>query len=595
MNRLTAHKTTRAPRSIARTLLTSVLTVYFLLTLVITTGQITFEYNNTRDALLDDLRNQHHTFAASFSRAMWEFNHEQTDALAEGLMNIPAINGIILRDDQERILINRGATIASDRLQTIEHSGPIPEVAGIFGYHSPLVFEFAGGTEIVGDVFLFSSRDVTIERLRPSIILLVLGALIKSSLLILLFTLAFRYFLRSPFENLIEQLRNFSPERPEASHIRLEQPEVNEFSLLEDAYNDLLSRLRSHQNDLDAAHANLNAANRRLEDQNLLFEQEIAEKTIGISKLMLDLERRRHDLEIRQHSLEQEVHQRRLTESRLKQANRDLEESLTFLQQARNQLLASEKLASLGSLVTNIAHDVSTPLGVGVTAASYLKEKFQHLQHEVSENKMTSEGLLERLSALEEAVELIDVNLQRANELMDGFKQVAADQASEAVREVNVKQYVQRIIKALKPQLQKQACEVTLTCPETIVAEFTAGALAQILTNMMVNSLIHGFEQKPNGKINISVRVDGQHLHFHYCDNGVGMSQRQLRQLFDAFYTTQRNQGGSGLGTHIIHSLITQSLHGKITASSKPGQGLCYDFSFPVTLQQPVSEMSSQN
>ncbi|WP_194757122.1 sensor histidine kinase [Aliidiomarina indica] len=570
------------PRSIARTLLTSVLTVYFLLTLIITTGQIAFEYNNTREALLHDLRNQHHTFAASLARAMWEFNQEQTNALAAGLINIPAISGIIIRDDQERVLINQGETMSVDRLALIDDSGPIPEHSGVFGYYSPLVFEFAGGSELVGDVVLFSSRDITIDRLKPSLILLLVGALLKSSILILLFTLAFRHYLREPLENLIEQLRNFSPEHPESSQIRLKQEEVNEFSLLEDAYNDLLSRLRAHQTDLTSAQQEVNDVNRRLEDQNLLLEQEIAEKTLGISNLMLDLERRRHELEMRQQSLEQEVHQRRITESRLKQTNQELEESLEFLQQIRLQLMSSEKMAALGNMVANITHDVSTPLGVSVTATSYLQERLQKIQQQMAAGTASEQDIKDFMDTVTESNALIESNLHRANEIISGFKQVAVDQAADHTRSIHICNYVQRIIQSLQPQLRRKSCVVQLNCPDDIEVRCNAGALAQVITNMMMNSILHAFPDNPNGRIDIDVSVVSDHLHIRYRDNGVGMTSHQLRQLFEPFYTTSADNGGSGLGAHIIYTLITQTLAGNVEVSSQPDAGLCYDFQFPV-------------
>lgn len=570
------------PRSIARTLLTSVLTVYFLLTLIITTGQIAFEYNNTRESLLHDLRNQHHTFAASLARAMWEFNQEQTNALATGLINIPAISGIIIRDDQERVIINQGATMSLDRLGLIDDSGPISEHSGVFGYYSPLVFEFAGGSEVVGDVVLFSSRDITIDRLKPSLILLLVGALLKSSILILLFTLAFRHYLREPLESLIDQLRNFSPEQPESSQIRLQQEEVNEFSLLEDAYNDLLSRLRAHQTDLTSAQQELNHANRRLEDQNLLLEQEIAEKTLGISNLMLDLERRRHELEVRQQSLEQEVHQRRITESRLKQSNQELEDSLEFLQQVRVQLMSSEKMAALGNMVASITHDVSTPLGVSVTATSYLQEQLQKIQQQIAAGTASEKDIQAFIATVAESNTLIETNLQRANEIMSGFKQVAVDQVAEHTRSIHVCDYMQRIIQSLQPQLRKKSCQMHLNCPDDIEVRCNAGALAQVLTNMIMNSIVHAFPESANARIDIDVSVDDNQLHIRYRDNGVGMSSSQLRQLFEPFYTTSAENGGSGLGTHIIYTLITQTLGGNVEVSSQPEQGLCYDFHFPV-------------
>ena len=185
--------------SISRVLLTSVLTVYFLLTLTITMVQVAIEYNNTRDSLLNDIRQQHHTFAASFARAMWEFNIPQAEALATGLLNVPSISGIILRDEQGRQIYQAGRVPPKERLEQLNSPDQVIEYQGVFGFYSPLVWEFAGGSEIVGEVILFSSRDITIEKLKPTLAVLVVAALIKSALLIILFTIAFRIFLRRPF------------------------------------------------------------------------------------------------------------------------------------------------------------------------------------------------------------------------------------------------------------------------------------------------------------------------------------------------------------------------------------------------------------
>lgn len=300
---------------------------------MITSAQVAFEYQNTRTNLLNDLRSQHHTFAASIARALWEFNFEQAEALAAGLTSVPAVSGVIVRDDQGNIISVRGVTQSSKQVADIRSAGEIPEQDGVFGYYSPIVFELAERSEVVGDVLLFSNRDITIARLKPSVITLLLGALIKSALLIILFSFAFKAYLRTPLTELIRQIRSFNPEQPEQNPIQLQQLESNEFSLLEDAYNDLCARLRSHQIDLLNTQSELAAANHRLEEQNAMLEHEIADKTLGISNLMLDLERRRHELEVRQRSLETEIHQRRITESKLKQRNKELEESLEFLQQ----------------------------------------------------------------------------------------------------------------------------------------------------------------------------------------------------------------------------------------------------------------------
>lgn len=572
-----------ATRSIVRTLLTSVLTVYFLLTLVITTGQIAAEYQNTRNSLLNDLRNQNYTFAASIARSLWEFNELQTESLAEGLINVPAISGVIVRDDQQRILVRKGITPNAGTFEYPERAGPIQESQGTFGYYSPLVFEFGNSSERVGDVILLSNRDVTIERLKPSLILLIFAAIFKSSLLILLFSLAFRFYLRTPLEELIRQIRNFDPDSIDSSTIQLQQLESNEFSLLEDSYNDLLQRLREHQLELARTEQNLARANRKLEEQNLVLAQEVSEKTMGISNLMLDLDRRRHDLEVRQQSLEHEIHQRRITESKLKQSNKDLEESVEFLHQVREQLLNSEKMAALGNMVASITHEVSTPLGISITASSFLQEELRKIKQHIAQDANNSAELNRYLANICESAELIESNLERATELMYGFKQVAVDQSSEAMRNVELNDYVNRVIKTLQPKLKKQNLTVEVDCP-VVHVRFITGALAQVLTNMIINSIEHGFLNEQRGAIKITAAVKENHLVFSYSDNGIGMTNSALERIFEPFFTTRRDDGGSGLGTHIIYDLVTERLNGKITVNSQPNQGLHYQFSFPVTL-----------
>lgn len=318
--------------SISRLLLTSVLAVYFLLTLMITAIQIGLEYNNTRNSLLNDIRHQHHTFAASFARAMWEFNTPQAESLAMGMTNIPSISGIILRDDQGNVIYSSGRVVSEERLKQMSALGGVIENQGVFGYFSPLVWEFAGGSQMVGDVTLFSSREITIERLKPSLMVLVFAAVIKSSLLIILFTLAFRLFLKRPFAQLIEQIRQFNPDDPEGSQIHLPKGQANEFTLLEITYNRLLQRLRLHQEEREVTQREMSDLNRQLDEQNSQLEREITEKTLRISQVMLNLEQRRVALQSRQDALEEEIRQCRLAASELKQRNLELEQALQFSQ-----------------------------------------------------------------------------------------------------------------------------------------------------------------------------------------------------------------------------------------------------------------------
>jgi signal transduction histidine kinase len=298
----------------------------------------------------------------------------------------------------------------------------------------------------------------------------------------------------------------------------------------------------------------------------------------------LDLERRKNELEQRQEKLMREIRQRQIIEADLREANGRLQSSLTALERAQSQLLESEKMASLGGLVAGITHDVSTPLGISITAASFLRDQMQTMNAALTERTLTQHQLQEFLAAGSDAMQLLENNLARASDLIGSFKQVAVDQTSESIREFNLKKYLQDVIQSLRPRWKNTQHQIELDCADNISIVAPAGAFAQIFTNLMVNSLLHGFESQAKGQIRIVVKaLDDNQLEFTYSDNGKGLTAEQMEKLFDPFFTTKRQQGGSGLGAHIIRNLVIQTLHGSITANSEVGNGLTYRFVIPVS------------
>ena len=578
-------------KSISQTLLRRVLSVYFVITFVVTCAHVLGEYNNTKRALATELQNQHNTFSASLTRSLWEFNSQQINALAEGLVSMPSVSGLIIRDDRGRVITELGITLPASALPaTPDMPLSLPEQSGVFGYYSPLAFEFAGQNTVVGDVTLFSNRDVAISRLKVSLLFLMGNAIIKTTFLLLLFTLAFHRMLSRPLQELTAQLRDFQPDAPAASKLNLNAASGSEFELLERAYNDLLERIEMHQYELSSTQEKLVLANRRLDEQNDLLEQEVARKTSGMSKLMLDIEERRMELEKRQFELEREIQQRKLTEATLKRTNERLQDSLDTIKKAQTQLVQTEKLASLGGLVAGIAHDVNTPIGIGVTATSFLADRVEALAISLEDQSLTQSQMKRFIEDARESVQLLDNNLHRAREIMAGFKELAVDQSSNAMRDVLLGAYIENVVKALQPNLKGKNITLDIQCGKTIKVRLHAGALAQIITNMIMNTLIHGLEDREQGRILIQAQLEQNELHFIYQDDGLGMSAEQLEHLFDPFFTTKADRGGSGLGTHIIYTLVHDTLKGKISAASKEGNGLTYTFSFPVVVLEATAE-----
>lgn len=572
-----------AIKSISSSLLTRVLSVYFVLTFIVTAVQIGAEYFDTKRILIAELQNQQRTFNGSLTRSLWEFNSDQIDSIADGLIGIPAIAGVLIRDDAGNILVQLGETSEmSDLPEEASEGILLPERNGIFGYHNSLIFEFSGHSTKVGDVSLFSTRDIAIDRIKVSLGFIIGNALIKSTFLIILFTVAFSRMLSRPLNDLTQQIKSFRLDNLERSRIRLKDQHNNELVLIEQAYNQLLDNIEEYQADLERTQNKLKAANRQLDEQNAILEQEVARKTSRLSQVMLDLEQRKNELEMRQEKLEKEISQRRTMENTLRQSNQRLESSLNHLRETQQQLIESEKMASLGGLVAGITHDVNTPIGISVTAASYLREKLDSLDSALTSKELTQQQLKKFIEEGRESLSLLDNNLHRASDLISSFKQVAVDQASDAIRDINVKRYIEELIQSLQPHLKKTSHKIELNCADDLFIRCPAGALSQIFTNLILNSLRHAFDGIEQGTMIIDIELRDSQLHVVYKDDGNGLSEDSLAKLFDPFFTTKLNDGGSGLGTHIVRNLVTQTLQGDIDATSQPGEGLTYTFSFPV-------------
>jgi signal transduction histidine kinase len=271
-------------------------------------------------------------------------------------------------------------------------------------------------------------------------------------------------------------------------------------------------------------------------------------------------------------------------------ANAELQQALERLRQAQAQLVQSEKLASLGGLVAGVAHEINTPVGVGVTAASTLQAKAAQLQALYEAGTMGRSHLDRFISVAAEATRIILANLARAAELINSFKQVAVDQSSGERRRFELKGYLEEVLLSLGPQLRKGGHAVSIDCPEELLVDSYPGALAQIITNLFSNSLMHAYAPGQRGNIKLQVSQAGTGIELIYRDDGRGIAPEHLSRVFDPFFTTRRGSGGSGLGMHIVYNLVTQMLGGSITLDSAPGHGVTVTVRFPIGVAPRIPE-----
>jgi len=266
--------------------------------------------------------------------------------------------------------------------------------------------------------------------------------------------------------------------------------------------------------------------------------------------------------------------------------NQSLLSTLESLKQTQNQLIQSEKMAALGTLVAGVAHEINTPIGIGVSAASYLDIQTHKLKEALMQGSLTKNSFETFIKAAEETCSILMVNLKKAAQLISSFKNIAVDQTSEDLREFDLKNYIDEVLLSLKPRLKKKQIKVEFDCSESINVKSYPGALSQILTNLVINALVHGFEYTDFGIIKITAITVNNTVNIQVSDNGCGIESTNLGRIFDPFYTTKRGTGGSGLGLNIVYNLVTQTLKGNIICQSSMNEGTTFSITFPMRLNE---------
>jgi len=267
--------------------------------------------------------------------------------------------------------------------------------------------------------------------------------------------------------------------------------------------------------------------------------------------------------------------------NRMRVNHHRLQQALEDLEQSQTRLVEREKMASLGELVAGVAHEINTPIGVGVTAISYLSSELSVLQKKYTEGLLTEPDLQEFLGLAQKSVGITQTNLKRAASLVNNFKQVAVDQSNNKACVIYLKRYMEDVILSLHPQLKMTNHKIVVDCSTALTCNCDAGALSQVVSNLVTNSITHGFEGMKEGCINMAFSQENENIKFTYKDNGVGMSQAQLSKIFEPFFTTKRGQGACGLGAHIIYNQVNQNLGGQVNVSSEEGKGVLYEIEFP--------------
>ena len=300
---------------------------------------------------------------------------------------------------------------------------------------------------------------------------------------------------------------------------------------------------------------------------------------------------------------------RREAELQLAERTAELSQTLETLKNTQSDLIRSAKMAALGNLVAGVAHEINTPVGTAIMTASTLENASQEISQNLTAGNIKRSSFESYLSVATECSQLILNNLQRAGELVQSFKQIAVDQSSLHKRTFVLKPYLQEVITNLTPKLKLTPHQITIVGDEDITLSSYPGAIAQVITNLVINSLTHAYPDGQAGHLNLTLSSESpnsetssqtslsqtdieSYTQITYSDNGCGIPPENQNRIFEPFFTTARAQGGSGLGLHLVYNLVTQSLEGTISVTHQPQphqpqQGTTFTITLPNRVSRP--------
>ena len=266
----------------------------------------------------------------------------------------------------------------------------------------------------------------------------------------------------------------------------------------------------------------------------------------------------------------------------LRESNDELEQTIINLKETQSKLIESEKMASLGELVAGVAHEINTPVGVSLTGITHFIDINNEIKKNYDTDTITEEEFRAFLETSHELALQINKNLERTAHLVRSFKQVAVDQTSEEKREFELSHYINEVIFSLNNVIKKMNLKIEVNSIENINLNSYPGAYSQVITNLIMNSINHAYEENDKGLISIEIYEKNKMVYMIYKDDGKGIKKENIAQVFDPFFTTNRGKGGTGLGLNITYNIVSSQLKGTIKCDSEVGNGVTFSIEVPL-------------
>lgn len=507
--------------SLSRRLLGRVLALYVAVSLIIYGLDLTLRYRQIETDIAAELDMLHGVFDQPMSYALWHMDAQQLDFVVGALQRMPSVRRVALVSPDGRVLRDRQVQAPLGRLAQWVQAVPIVQVRALSHLRNGIPVP-------LGTLRIQSDRRVILDRLSMGLALSALSAMVKSALLVGLFTLYFDRILSRPLTGMAAQAAALRPGRRPMANLPIKPGQPDELDVIARAINSLLGEV----------------------DRALAHQAALAD---------------------------------------------GLTQKVAELQQAQSTLIESEKMAALGALVAGVAHEINTPVGLGLTGASHLCYMVDRLEGRLMDGVLQRQDLELFLSDAKELSRSITTSLERAASLVRSFNQVAVDQGHAEQRSFQLALCVGDVALTHGTVLKRAQVRIETRVDPDLHVYGDPGALAQVLSNLINNAVLHGFRVAQAAPvIRVDAQASGREVCLTFSDNGCGMTPDVARRIYEPFFTTARGQGGSGLGMHIVYSLVTQRLRGSIRLETVPGQGTAYRIRLPVDPPGPASSFERQ-
>ena len=531
------YKEHKIKNSVGYKLLRVVFSFYVLIALIVTAAHMFSEYKNAKKIIFEDMLNVENSFKRQLANSVWHFDNELITEVIHGVLATRTIIGVTIKSEDDNSLTNAG-TIDIKNRNSNSDLFDVKYKDNLYIHSFELSSKSYNNGEKLGIVHLYSDDTVIYNIVKNNFLLIIINSLIKTLALWFIFLYFSKKYLTKPFYEMIKSTSDINFGKMKTLNFSNKFRDKSEFEVLETSYNSMLLNLNH-------SYIELQNANKLNIELNKTLESKVFDRT--------------HELE---------------------ESNNELEQTIYSLKQTQEQLIQSEKMASLAALVTGVAHEINTPVGTSLTAITHLNDSAETIQKLYNKNEVSEEEFNEFLQLTKQISDSITVSLQQTSKLIASFKSIAADKSNDVITTFNLKNYLSEILISHSNKMKQKNVQAVLNCSEYLDVETYPGAVFQIFSNLIMNSLNHGFIQHEKGEISIDVIENTNSINIIYKDNGKGIQEDILPKIFDPFFTTSRKHGGAGLGLNMIYNTITSQMHGDISCESSLGEGVTFTMSF---------------